>query len=59
MAVSNNTEIEEIIYYRLLEMEQRLEKKQEAIDRTFDTLQTLLLKAEAILNTLDRVKKEN
>lgn len=52
-----NAELEEIIYYRLLEMEKRLEKKEEAIEKTYDSLQTLLLKAEAILNTIQKIKE--
>ncbi|WP_164968167.1 hypothetical protein [Arcobacter sp. CECT 8986] len=52
-----NAELEEIIYYRLLEMEQRLERKAEAIEKTYDSLQTMLLKAEAILNTIQQIKE--
>lgn len=54
---SQNAELEEIIYYRLLEMEQRLEKKAEVIEKTYDSLQALLLKAEAILNTIQQLKE--
>ncbi len=54
---TQNAELEEIIYYRLLEMEQRLEQKQVAIDKSVDTLQTLLTKAEAILNTIQNIQK--
>lgn len=55
---SQNAELEEIIYYRLLEMEQRLEKKAEVIEKTYDSLQSMLLKAEAILNTIQQINNK-
>lgn len=53
-----NAELEEIIYYRLLEMEKRLEKKEEAIEKTYDKLQTVLLKSEAILHSIQQIRGE-
>lgn len=57
MASPQTPELEEIIYYRLVEMEQRLEKKQEAIEKSQEVLDKTLVKAEAILSTLQQLQK--
>lgn len=43
-----NAELAEIIYYKLLEMEQRLDGKKEAIEKATAKLEELIQKIEAM-----------
>lgn len=42
----------EIIYYRLLEMEQRLAEREKNVIKATENLESLLIKAEVLLATL-------
>lgn len=52
--MAGNVEKEEIIYYQLVMMEDRLNKREEVLNKTQEAVEKLLLKAEALLNTIEQ-----
>lgn len=48
----------EIIYYQLIEMESRLDKKIEYIEKTENSMKKIYLDNEQILKTLKTLKEE-